>query len=81
VGLARTTRSWTFVNMTLRFSPLPPLRSRPICWAASSGSGLLSTLALLTVVVLSLLHDAMDLPVSERAELAADLLASLDAEP
>lgn len=28
-----------------------------------------------------LLHDAMDLPVSERAELAADLLASLDGEP
>jgi putative addiction module component (TIGR02574 family) len=27
-----------------------------------------------------LLHDAMDLPVSERAELAADLLASLDGE-
>ena len=28
-----------------------------------------------------LLHDAMDLPVSERAGLAADLLASLDGEP
>ena len=28
-----------------------------------------------------LLHDAMDLPVSERAELAADLLASLDGDP
>lgn len=28
-----------------------------------------------------LLHDAMDLPVSERAALAADLLASLDGEP
>jgi putative addiction module component (TIGR02574 family) len=28
-----------------------------------------------------LLHDAMDLPVSERAELGADLLASLDGEP
>lgn len=28
-----------------------------------------------------LLHDAMDLPVFERAELAADLLASLDGEP
>jgi putative addiction module component (TIGR02574 family) len=28
-----------------------------------------------------LLHDAMDLRVSERAELAADLLASLDGEP
>jgi len=28
-----------------------------------------------------LLHNAMDLPVSERAELAADLLASLDGEP
>ena len=28
-----------------------------------------------------LLHDAMDLPLSERAELAADLLASLDGEP
>ena len=28
-----------------------------------------------------LLHDAMNLPVSERAELAADLLASLDGEP
>jgi hypothetical protein len=27
-----------------------------------------------------LLHDAMDLPASERAELAADLLASLDGE-
>jgi putative addiction module component (TIGR02574 family) len=28
-----------------------------------------------------LLHDAMELPISERAELAADLLASLDGEP
>jgi putative addiction module component (TIGR02574 family) len=28
-----------------------------------------------------LLHDAMDLPLSERAKLAADLLASLDGEP
>jgi len=28
-----------------------------------------------------LLQDAMELPVSERAELAADLLASLDGEP
>jgi putative addiction module component (TIGR02574 family) len=28
-----------------------------------------------------LLHDAMDLSVSERAELAAGLLASLDGEP
>jgi putative addiction module component (TIGR02574 family) len=28
-----------------------------------------------------LLHDAMELPLSERAELAADLLASLDGEP
>ncbi len=28
-----------------------------------------------------LLQDAMSLPVSERAELAADLLASLDGEP
>jgi putative addiction module component (TIGR02574 family) len=28
-----------------------------------------------------LLHDATDLPVSERAELAANLLASLDGEP
>lgn len=28
-----------------------------------------------------LLHDAMDRPLSERAELAADLLASLDGEP
>jgi putative addiction module component (TIGR02574 family) len=28
-----------------------------------------------------LLRDAMDLPLSERAELAADLLASLDGEP
>jgi putative addiction module component (TIGR02574 family) len=28
-----------------------------------------------------LLHDAMDLSVSERAELVADLLASLDGEP
>ena len=28
-----------------------------------------------------LLHDAMDLPVSERAEMAAGLLASLDGEP
>lgn len=28
-----------------------------------------------------LLHDAMDLSVSERAELAASLLASLDGEP
>jgi putative addiction module component (TIGR02574 family) len=28
-----------------------------------------------------LLEDAMDLPVSERAELAADLLASLDGDP
>ncbi len=27
------------------------------------------------------LHDAMELPLSERAELAADLLASLDGEP
>ena len=27
-----------------------------------------------------LLHDAMDLPVSERAELAANLLASVDGE-
>lgn len=27
-----------------------------------------------------LLHDAMELPVAERAELAADLLASLDGE-
>jgi putative addiction module component (TIGR02574 family) len=30
--------------------------------------------------VRKLLDDAMDLPVSERAELAADLLASLDGE-
>jgi putative addiction module component (TIGR02574 family) len=28
-----------------------------------------------------LLHDAMDLPLSERAALVADLLASLDGEP
>lgn len=28
-----------------------------------------------------LLQDAMELPVSERAELVADLLASLDGEP
>ena len=28
-----------------------------------------------------LLHDAMELPIGERAELAADLLASLDGEP
>jgi len=28
-----------------------------------------------------LLQDAMELPVAERAELAADLLASLDGEP
>lgn len=28
-----------------------------------------------------LLHDAMELPLPERAELAADLLASLDGEP
>jgi putative addiction module component (TIGR02574 family) len=28
-----------------------------------------------------LLQDAMELPLSERAELAADLLASLDGEP
>lgn len=28
-----------------------------------------------------LLHDALELPVTERAELAADLLASLDSEP
>jgi putative addiction module component (TIGR02574 family) len=28
-----------------------------------------------------LLHDAMDLPLSERASLVADLLASLDGEP
>lgn len=28
-----------------------------------------------------LLQDAMELPVPERAELAADLLASLDSEP
>ena len=28
-----------------------------------------------------LLHDAMELPVQERAVLAADLLASLDGEP
>ena len=28
-----------------------------------------------------LLHDAMELPISERAELVADLLASLDGEP
>lgn len=28
-----------------------------------------------------LLHDAMELPLLERAELAADLLASLDGEP
>ncbi len=28
-----------------------------------------------------LLHDAMELPPIERAELAADLLASLDGEP
>ena len=28
-----------------------------------------------------LLHDAMELPVSERAALAADLIASLDGEP
>jgi len=28
-----------------------------------------------------LLHDAMDLPLSERAQLATDLLASLDGEP
>jgi len=28
-----------------------------------------------------LLRDAMDLPVSERGELAADLLASLDGDP
>lgn len=28
-----------------------------------------------------LLHDALELPISERAELVADLLASLDGEP
>jgi putative addiction module component (TIGR02574 family) len=28
-----------------------------------------------------LLHDALDLPVGERAELVANLLASLDGEP
>lgn len=28
-----------------------------------------------------LLHDAMELPLPERAELVADLLASLDGEP
>jgi putative addiction module component (TIGR02574 family) len=28
-----------------------------------------------------MLHDAMDLSLAERAELAADLLASLDGEP
>jgi putative addiction module component (TIGR02574 family) len=28
-----------------------------------------------------LLHDAMELPLPERAELATDLLASLDGEP
>ena len=28
-----------------------------------------------------LLHDALELPLPERAELAADLLASLDGEP
>jgi len=28
-----------------------------------------------------LLHDAMELPLSERAGVAADLLASLDGEP
>lgn len=28
-----------------------------------------------------LLHDAMELPISERAELVADLLASFDGEP
>ena len=28
-----------------------------------------------------LLHEAMDLPASERAELVADLIASLDGEP
>ena len=28
-----------------------------------------------------LLHEAMELPLPERAELAADLLASLDGEP
>lgn len=28
-----------------------------------------------------LLHDALELPIGERAELVADLLASLDGEP
>ena len=40
-----------------------------------------ATISLMSDRARKLLHDAMDLPVSERAELAADLLASLDGEP
>ena len=39
------------------------------------------TISLMSERARKLLHDAMDLPVSERAELVADLLASLDGEP
>lgn len=39
------------------------------------------TIALMSARARKLLHDAMRLSVSERAELAADLLASLDGEP
>ena len=40
-----------------------------------------ATIRLMSERARKLLHDAMDLPVSERAELVADLLASLDGEP
>jgi putative addiction module component (TIGR02574 family) len=40
-----------------------------------------ATISLMSERARKLLHDAMDLPVSERAELVADLLASLDGEP
>jgi len=38
-------------------------------------------IALMSQRARKLLHDAMDLSLAERAELAADLLASLDGEP
>lgn len=48
-------------------------------WRPRSGKH--GSVAVMSERARKLLHDAMNLPVSERAEFAADLLASLGSEP